>query len=253
MKILALVFAARRDEKSVTLQMTKEICGMIRQRCGAAEFEIFTMSELPVQACVGCKTCFLEGFCPQDSADGMAALRQKLHDCDALIAATPVYMCSVSGWCKNFLDRCARWCHVFELLGKPCLVLSVTGITGAERASGYLSECLEGMGSSVAARLPLQKLGDGLTVDSEAARAAMENAAASLLDAVKHPEKYLSDLGERQFQSIQQSFRSLETYWTLTGQHCPDEINTFRQRGLMSCASLHEALKKKGAREVCAK
>ena len=171
MKILALVFAARRDEKSVTLQMTKEICGMIRQRCGAAEFEIVTMSELPVQACVGCKTCFLEGFCPQDSADGMAALRQKLHDCDALIAATPVYMCSVSGWCKNFLDRCARWCHVFELLGKPCLVLSVTGITGAERASGYLSECLEGMGSSVAARLPLQKLGDGLTVDSEAARA----------------------------------------------------------------------------------
>ena len=56
-------FSARRDEQSVTLQMTQKICGMVRQRCEAAETEIITMSELPVQACVGCKTCFQEGFC----------------------------------------------------------------------------------------------------------------------------------------------------------------------------------------------
>ena len=63
MKILALVFAARREEKSATLRMTNELCGMIGRRWPDAAFEVLTMSELPVQACVGCKTCFQEGFC----------------------------------------------------------------------------------------------------------------------------------------------------------------------------------------------
>ena len=249
MKILALVFAARRDETSKTLQMTKELCGMIGRRCEDAAFEILTMSELPVQACVGCKTCFLEGFCPQDGEDGMAELRRKVIDCDALIAATPVYMCSVSGWCKIFLDRCARWCHVFELLGKPGLVLSVTGASGAERAADYLSECLEVMGCAVAARLPLQKLGEGLVIGGEEARTAMESAAEALLDAVEHPEQYLSERAETQFRGIRQNYRSLETFRLLMGQSCSDEINTFRERGLMGCASLREALQKKGKTE----
>ena len=250
MKILALVFAARREEKSATLRMTNELCGMIGRRCPDAAFEVLTMSELPVQACVGCKSCFLEGFCPQDGEDGMAELRRKVKDCDALIAATPVYMCSVSGWCKNFLDRCARWCHVFELLGKPCLVLSVTAVSGSERAAAYLSECLEVMGCAVAARLPLQRQGDGLVIGGEKARAAMKSAADSLLDAVGHPEQYLSELAEGQFQSLRQSYRALETFRTLTGQSCPDEVNTFRRRGLMGCASLREALRQKGRAEA---
>jgi multimeric flavodoxin WrbA len=178
--------------------------------------------------------------------DGMASLRQKLRDCDALIAATPVYMCSVSGWCKNFLDRCARWCHVFELLGKPCLTLSVTGLTGAERACDYLSECLEVMGCCVASRLPLQRQGEGLVVGSEQARTALEQAAGKLLDAVARPESYLSEHAEAHFLALQQSYRSLETFRTLMGRRCPDEVNTFRQRGLMNCASLREAMKLKG-------
>lgn len=249
MKILALIFAVRRDDGSATLQMTKELCSIIRQHCASAEFEILTMSELPVQACTGCKTCFQAGFCPQDAADGMAELRRKLRDCDAFIAATPVYMCSVSGWCKNFLDRCARWCHVFELLGKSCLVLSVTCATGAARASDYLSECLGAMGCSVASRLPLQSMGDGLVIGTEAAHAAMESAALALPDAAAHPEEYLSELTEAHFQSIQQIYRRLETFRTLTGQTCPDEINTFRQRGFMGLTSLREALKQKGTEE----
>lgn len=246
MKILALVFASRREGKSVTLQVTEELCGLLHARSAGAELEIVTMSELPVLSCVGCKTCFQEGFCPQDGADGMTALRQKLRDCDALIAATPVYMCSVSGWCKNFLDRCARWCHVFELLGKPCVALSVTGQTGAARACDYLSECLETMGCCVAARLPMQRQGEGILVGSEEAQAALSEAAGKLLDAVRQPENYLSELAEAQFQALLRSFRSIETFRTLMGRRCPDEVDTFRQRGLMSCASLREALLKKG-------
>ena len=46
--------------------------------------------------------------------------------------------------------------------------------------------------------------------------------------------------------ALLRSFRSIETFRTLMGRRCPDEVDTFRQRGLMNCASLREALLKKG-------
>lgn len=166
-----MFFTTRREGASLTLQAAGEICRAVASAWGAdAETEIVTMSELPVQACTGCKSCFRSGVCPQDGLDGMAALRQKVKECDALIAATPVYMTMVSGWCKNFLDRCASCCHVFEFAGKPCLAVSVTGVTGARQTVGYLSEMLEVMGCAVAARLPLVQHGtDGFAIGSEAA------------------------------------------------------------------------------------
>ena len=59
MKILALVFAARREEKSATLRMTNELCGMIGRRCPDAAFEVLTMSELPVRPASAAKAVFL--------------------------------------------------------------------------------------------------------------------------------------------------------------------------------------------------
>ena len=248
MKILAIVFTSRRKDRPASLQVTEEICRLASEHGGGdAEIEIVTMSELPVLACSGCKTCFREGRCPADEADGMAELRKKVRECDALIAATPVYMCMVSGWCKNFLDRCARWCHVFELLGKPCLVLSVTSATGGDRAADYLAECLEVMGAVVSAKPSFQKLGEGVLIGTEDAKACMESAVAALFDAIAAPENHLSERAEAQFQALQRNYRGLETFWLLNGQKCSNELDTFRSRGLMICASLREALHTKKA------
>ena len=215
MKILAIVFTQRRKDKPASLQVTEELCRLVSERGGRdVETEIVTMSELPVLACAGCKTCFREGRCPADKADGMAELRKKVRECDALIA----------------------------LLGKPCLVLSVTSATGGERTADYLSECLEVMGAAVSARLAFQKLGEGVLIGTENAKACMENAAASLFDAIRAPEDYLSERAETQFQSLQRTYRTLETVWLLSGQKCSSEVDTFRSRGLMTCASLREAL-----------
>ena len=248
MKVLAIVFTVRRDSKSLTLQTTEEICRTIASAWGGdTETEIITMSEMPVQPCAGCKSCFRNGACPQDRLDGMAALRQKIKECDALIAATPVYMTMVSGWCKNFLDRCASYCHVFELAGKPCLVVSVTGMTGARRTVDYLSEMMEVMGCAVADRLPFLQHGeDGLVIGSEAAGEAVRGAAAVLRDAAANPGKYISEKTEQQFEFIRDFNRRMETICLLSGKECPWETNVFRERGYMNCASLGNALKKEG-------
>ena len=246
MKILAIVFTQRRKDKPASLQVTEELCRLVSERGGRdVETEIVTMSELPVLACAGCKTCFREGRCPADKADGMAELRKKVRECDALIAATPVYMCMVSGWCKNFLDRCASYCHVFELAGKPCLVISVTGMTGAETTAGYLSDMLEVMGCAVAGRLPLVKQGeDGLVLGSKGAKEAIRGAVAALRDAAANPEKYISEKTEQQFEYIREVNRRMEVVRLLSGKTCSWETNTFRERGYMNGAPLREFLRK---------
>ena len=246
MKVLAIVFTVRRESQSLTLQTTEEVCRTIASDWGGdTETEIVTMSEMPVQPCIGCKTCFCDGVCPQDPRDGMAELRQKLKECDVLIAATPVYMTMVSGWCKNFLDRCASYCHVFELAGKPCLVISVTGMTGAETTAGYLSDMLEVMGCAVSGRLPFVKQGqDGLVPGSEAAKEAIRSAAAALRDAAANPEKYISEKTEKQFEFIREANRRMEVICLLSGKTCSWETNTFRERGYMNGAPLRDFLRK---------
>ena len=248
MKVLAVVFAVRRASKSLTLQTTEEICRTIVSDWGGdTETEIVTMSEMPVQPCAGCKSCFCDGVCPQDRLDGMAEIRQKLKECDVLIAATPVYMTMVSGWCKNFLDRCASYCHVFELAGKPCLVISVTGMTGAQQTAGYLSDMLGVMGCAVAGNLPLLQQGeDGFVIGSEAAKEATRGAVAALRDAVANPGKYISEKTEQQFKYIRDVNRRMEVICLLNGKQCKWETNVFRERGYMNCTSLRDILRKEG-------
>jgi hypothetical protein len=67
-------------------------------------------------------------------------------------------------------------------------------------------------------------------------------AAGPLRSAIRAPEDYLSERAETQFQSLQRTYRTLETVWLLSGQKCSSEVDTFRSRGLMTCASLREAL-----------
>lgn len=244
MKVLAIAFTVQREEKPMTLRMTEEICERIRARGGAGtETEIVTMSETAIRPCLGCKNCFRSGACPQDSADGMDGLREKIRGCDALVAATPVYTIMVSGWCKNFLDRCASYCHVFELAGKPCLVMSVTGATGAERAADYLSEIMESMGCAVAGQLALRRTGEGTVIGSAAADEAAERAVAALMDAAANPEKYISERAERQFAGVRAFCRQSEVLMLLSGEPCPWEVSSFRERGYLDCTSLKEALK----------
>ena len=128
----------------------------------------------------------------------------------------------------------------------------MTAVSGSEpRGAAYLSRVSGGQRAALSRRVSRCKgRATVWVIGGEKARAAMESAADSLLDAVGHPEQYLSELAEGQFQSLRQSYRALETFRTLTGQSCPDEVNTFRRRGLMGCASLREALRQKGRAEA---
>ncbi len=74
-------------------------------RAAGAETETVYLADLKINPCRGCFTCWTKtpGVCVH--RDDMAALLPKLRRADAVVYATPLYVFTVSGLMKNFMDR----------------------------------------------------------------------------------------------------------------------------------------------------
>ncbi len=74
-------------------------------REAGAEAEVVYLHELRINHCLGCFTCWEKtpGVCVQE--DDMPALLEKLREAATLLLAAPLYIFSVPGLVKDFLDR----------------------------------------------------------------------------------------------------------------------------------------------------
>jgi multimeric flavodoxin WrbA len=107
-------------------------------KCGEIEFvDVFLPKDLP-EFCCGCMTCFFKGGdrCPH--AQYTMPILKDLISADALIFTTPVYVLSLSGSMKSFLDHFAYMFIVHrarpEMFGKKAFVLSSTVGAGTTSA-----------------------------------------------------------------------------------------------------------------------
>ena len=93
------------------------------------EFEIETLylGKQAIGMCKGCRTCFNRGEenCPLK--DDVQAIQAKMQAADLLLLASPVYVNTVSGLMKNWIDRLAYICHRPAFSGKPAYVIATTG------------------------------------------------------------------------------------------------------------------------------
>jgi multimeric flavodoxin WrbA/putative sterol carrier protein len=74
-------------------------------RGAGAETEIIYLKDQEIKHCLGCFTCWTKtpGVCVHK--DDMLALLEKVKEVDVLVFATPLYIFTVSGLMKDFLDR----------------------------------------------------------------------------------------------------------------------------------------------------
>ncbi len=74
-------------------------------RSAGAEVETVYLKDLDIRPCRGCFTCWTKtpGVCVH--RDDMAAMLPRLRRADVIIYATPLYVFTVSGLMKNFMDR----------------------------------------------------------------------------------------------------------------------------------------------------
>lgn len=102
------------------------------------DLEIINLHDYNILPCIGCEVCLLKGNC--NRKDDVETIKNKIIDSDALILASPVYLRSISGILKTFVDRTCTWYHRPVLYGKPILSVSTTKGSGLKYTLRYLED-----------------------------------------------------------------------------------------------------------------
>jgi putative NADPH-quinone reductase len=102
MKILA-VNGSPRITKSATYRILSALLEGMEE--AGAETELVHLGKLKINHCLGCYNCWVQtpGECVQK--DDMADLLPKMDAADLIVYGTPLYVFSMTGLMKNFLDR----------------------------------------------------------------------------------------------------------------------------------------------------
>lgn len=130
-KVIAISSSGRKRNTYRLIESTRK-----RLEEADIELEIIHLADFTIQDCCGCDACILVDKCP--IKDDCHQLFEKLESADGLIVTSPVYMASVSGQLKRFIDRTCRWYHRPVLVGKPVLLMTTTAGGYADDVLNYL-------------------------------------------------------------------------------------------------------------------
>jgi multimeric flavodoxin WrbA len=102
MKVLALNGSPRAERSSTYHILKPFLKGM---KSAGAETEVIHIQKLKLKSCLGCYTCWIKtpGVCVHK--DSMPEVIEKFNKSDLIIFGTPLYVFSMSGIMKTFLDR----------------------------------------------------------------------------------------------------------------------------------------------------
>lgn len=113
--------------------------------------EIINLFDYDIHTCIGCEHCLLKGGCVL--TDDTSKIMEKIKLSDGIILTSPVYMESVSGKLKTFVDRTCSWFHRPEIYGKPVLIISTTKGSGLKSTMKYLERVVIQWGGFNAGRI----------------------------------------------------------------------------------------------------
>ena len=144
--LLKIVTVNGSPRKGNTYKATELFKEEMRKR-GEIEFvDFFLPNDLP-EFCCGCMTCFLKGEekCPH--SDYTMPILEQIVSADALIFTTPVFVLSLSGCMKSFLDHYA---YIFivhrartEMFKKKAFIISSTVGAGTKSSIKTISTSLK--------------------------------------------------------------------------------------------------------------
>jgi multimeric flavodoxin WrbA len=109
---------------------------------GWASTELVHLQDYRIEYCIGCEGCLRRVHKLQKELgfdvipvpvkdyncgikDDMEILHKKMLEAEGIILAAPVYIASIPGQVKTFIDRCRTFVHDFRLRGKVAAPLTV--------------------------------------------------------------------------------------------------------------------------------
>jgi multimeric flavodoxin WrbA len=133
-----------------------------------ATTELVHLGDYEINFCIGCEKCLrkvhkiqaevgfnispvpVEGYnC--SIKDGMKELHLKMLDADAIILMAPVYIASIPGQVKTFIDRCRTFVHDFRLQDKVATAMTIGFFrnAGQDTALSLMRTSLSALGLNV--------------------------------------------------------------------------------------------------------
>jgi len=114
----------------------------VAESVGPVKTELVHLKDYRIEYCMGCEGCLRRVHKLQQKVgfdkipvpvkgyncsikDDMEILHQKMLDADGIILAAPVYIASMPGQMKTFIDRCRTFVHDYRLRGKVAAALTV--------------------------------------------------------------------------------------------------------------------------------
>jgi multimeric flavodoxin WrbA len=138
-KILGIVGTPIKDGNC---QYILEEALRVASESGFAETELIHLQDYNIEYCIGCEGCLrrvhklqkkigfdiipvpIEGYnCTVK--DDMEIIHEKMVEADGIILAAPVYIATVPGQVKTFIDRCRTFVHDYRLQDKAAGSLNV--------------------------------------------------------------------------------------------------------------------------------
>jgi multimeric flavodoxin WrbA len=109
---------------------------------GRATTELVHLQDYRIEYCIGCEGCLRRVHKMQKEIgfdvipvpvkeynctikDDMEILHKKMLDADGIILTAPVYIATIPGQVKTFIDRCRTFVHDFRLRGKVAAPMTV--------------------------------------------------------------------------------------------------------------------------------
>lgn len=155
MRILALN-GSHRGHKGCTQFLLDKLAEGAREQ--GAYFETIALAEHNIKPCTGCDAChttLMPRRCIHENADDVKGIFERMKQADLLIYASPVYIFSITGVMKTFLDRFNSTAGTGELgltksglffgpvageiYSKPFVILTCCGNVEMETAKNVVS------------------------------------------------------------------------------------------------------------------
>ena len=140
----------------------------LAESTGKAITELVHLGDYKINFCIGCDKCLRNVHKIQAEAgfnvspvpvkeyncsikDGMQELHQKMLDADAIILMSPVYIASIPGQVKTFIDRCRTFVHDFRLQDKVATAMTIGFFrnAGQDTALALMRTSLSALGLNV--------------------------------------------------------------------------------------------------------
>ena len=226
MKIIALNGSGRRKGNTfkVLAVLERNFANLAAKNGVPIEFELLNLHDYKINHCIGCRNCMDKGenLCPYQ--DDVPAIKQKMHEADAIIFASPVYVGDVSSMMKALIDRLAYMCHRQELAEKYAFIIASVHSSGLNHTIQTMGAAVFSWGMNFIGSKGFRvKIEDTMQTVEEKYHKSLHKISESIIDVIEKKKYLKPSLSSLLVFRIQQKYRSISndsidyTYWKEKG------------------------------------